>query len=258
MELDMDFLKSLISDFDLMALLPEMADVLDWIMTTVSYALVAGPCVLALLGLWYLILPAREANHFVGYRFFWGMGSIKSWKFTQRFAGLVWIILGAYLANQANELRETLMAMEKLDMMYEAIVMILKQISWVVVTCLSINVVIFIIFDFKGNIRKVWRNLAAFIKKNIEKSKTVKEKTGGKEKKEQKAKKDKKQSKDEKAVPAPAADPVPVENPAPTTDPAPATDSVMETDITPAADPDMDPELDIDAIIKSIEAEEQQ
>ena len=176
MELDMDFLKSLISDFDLMALLPEMADVMEWIVTAVGYAVVAGPCILALLGLWYLILPAREANHFVGYRFFWGMGSIKSWKFTQRFAGLVWIILGAVLANNANELREELMAMEKLDMMYEAIILILRQISWVVVVCLAINVVIFFIFDFKGNVRRVWRMLWAFIKEQFNKSKQVREK----------------------------------------------------------------------------------
>lgn len=176
MEFNMDFLKSLISDFDLMALLPEMVDVLDWIMIAVSYALVAGPCLLVLLGLWYLILPAREANHYVGYRFFWGMGSIKSWKFTQRFAGVVWIILGAWLALQANDLRESLLAMEKLDMMYEAISMILKQISWVVVTCLGINVVIFIIFDFKGNVRKVWRKLWAYIQEQMNKSKQVKDK----------------------------------------------------------------------------------
>ena len=176
MDFDMDFLKSLISDFDLMALLPSMVDVLDWIMIAVSYALVAGPCLLVLLGLWYLILPTREANHFVGYRFFWGMGSIKSWKFTQRFAGLVWIILGAILAKEANDLREGLLAMEKLDMMYEAVSLILKQISFLVVTCLAINFIIFVIFDFKGNVRKVWRNLWAFIQEQINKSKQVKEK----------------------------------------------------------------------------------
>ena len=62
----MDTLKSLISDFDLMALLPEMADVLDWIMNAVSYALVIGPVLLVVLGVWYLVLPAKEANHFVG------------------------------------------------------------------------------------------------------------------------------------------------------------------------------------------------
>ena len=155
-ELDMDFLKSLISDFDLMALLPELADVMEWIVTAVGYAVVLGPCVLALLGMWYLLLPAREANHYVGYRFFWGMGSVKSWKFTQRLAGLVWIILGAYLANEAKEVREALMAMEKLDMMYEAVVIILRQIYYVVVSCLSINVVIFLIFNYKGKVRRLW------------------------------------------------------------------------------------------------------
>lgn len=165
MELDMDFLKSLITDFDLMALLPQMADVMDWIVTGVGYALVIGPCLLMLLGLWYLLLPSREANHFVGYRFFWGMGSIQSWRFTQRLAGVAWLVLGSYLAGSAYNLRTELMQMEKLDMMYEAIMVILKQISWVVVVCLAVNAVVFVIFDFKGYIRKVWRNLGAFIKK---------------------------------------------------------------------------------------------
>ena len=104
------------------------------------------------------------------------MGSIKSWKFTQRFAGAVWIILGVVLALNANELREELLAMEKLEMMYEAIALILKQISWVVVSCLAINVIIFFIFNFKGDVRRVWKKLGAYIKEQINKSKQVKEK----------------------------------------------------------------------------------
>ena len=219
LELDMDFLKSLISDFDLMALLPEMADLLDWIMMIVSYALIIGPCVLALLGMWYFLLPTREANHYVGYRFFWGMGSIKSWKFTQRLAGLAWVILGAYLAKTANDLRESLMAMEKLDMMYEAVVLIVKQISWIVVTCLSINAVVFVIFDFKGNIRRIWRMLGSFIKKLFTKDKTVKEKKD--------KKKEKKQPKEEKAVQEPVKEPVN----------QPAQESIVEPVVEPAANP---------------------
>ena len=155
-ELDLDFLKSFISDFDLMSILPDLADVMEWIVKGVNIALIIGPVLLAILGLWYLLLPTREANHFVGYRFFWGMGSVKSWKFTQRLAGLVWIILGAYLANEAKEMRDALMSMEKLDMMYEAVVIILRQISYVVVSCLAINVAIFLIFNYKGKVRRLW------------------------------------------------------------------------------------------------------
>ena len=167
MELDMDFLKSLISDFDLMSILPDLADVMEWIVKGVNIALIIGPVILAVMGLWYLLLPAREANHFVGYRFFWGMGSVKSWKFTQRFAGAVWLVLGIVMAVSANENRAALEAMETIDLMYTAIEQIIHQVVNVVVSCLAINAVVFILFNFKGNVRRIWRKLFAWIKKLI-------------------------------------------------------------------------------------------
>ena len=163
-ELDMDFLKSLISDFDLMSILPDLADVMDWIVKGVNIALIIGPVVLAALGLWYLLLPTREANHFVGYRFFWGMGSVKSWKFTQRLAGAVWLWLGVTMAMEANENRAVLESMETIDLMYKAIETIIHQVWSVVVGCLAINLVVFIIFNFKGNVRRLWRWIGRKIK----------------------------------------------------------------------------------------------
>lgn len=163
-ELDMDFLKSLISDFDLMSILPDLADVMDWIVKGVNIALIVGPVVLAVLGLWYLLLPTREANHFVGYRFFWGMGSVKSWKFTQRFAGAVWLGVGITLAMEANDNRAVLDSMETIDLMYTAIETIMHQVWYVIVSCLIINLVVFIIFNFKGNVRRLWRWIGRKIK----------------------------------------------------------------------------------------------
>ncbi len=164
MELDLDFLKSFISDFDLMSILPDLADVMEWIVKGVNIALIIGPVLLAVLGLWYLLLPTREANHFVGYRFFWGMGSVKSWKFTQRFAGLVWLILGVRMALDANGNRASLEAMETIDLMYTAIEQIIRQVGAVVISCLVINLVVFIIFNFKGNVRRPWRWIGRKIK----------------------------------------------------------------------------------------------
>ena len=163
-ELDLDFLKSFISDFDLMSILPDLADVMDWIVKGVNIALIIGPVLLAILGLWYLLLPTREANHFIGYRFFWGMGSVKSWKFTQRFAGAVWLYLGVTMAMQANENRASLEAMETIDLMYKAIELIIRQVSSVIISCLAINLVVFIIFNFKGNVRRPWRWIGRKIK----------------------------------------------------------------------------------------------
>lgn len=163
-ELDMDFLKSLISDFDLMSILPDLADVMDWIVKGVNIALIIGPVVLAVLGLWYLLLPTREANHFIGYRFFWGMGSVKSWKFTQRFAGAVWLGVGIKMALEAYDNQAQLEAMETIDLMYTAIEVILHQVWYVVVSCLIINAIVFLIFNFKGNVRRLWRWMGRKIK----------------------------------------------------------------------------------------------
>lgn len=163
-ELDLDFLKSFISDFDLMSILPDLADVMGWIVKGVNIALIVGPVLLAVLGLWYLLLPTREANHFVGYRFFWGMGSVKSWKFTQRFAGAVWLILGVKMALEANDNRASLEAMETIDLMYTAIEQIIRQVSAVVISCLVINLVVFLIFNFKGYVRRPWRWIGRKIK----------------------------------------------------------------------------------------------
>ena len=44
-----------------------------------------------------LFFTPREANHYIGYRCYFGMGSVQAWRFTQRFAGLVFGILGLVL-----------------------------------------------------------------------------------------------------------------------------------------------------------------
>lgn len=169
--MDMDFLKSLISDFDLMALLPDITEVMQWIVDMASYIVVVGPLLLAVLGLWYLILPAKEANHFLGYRFFWGMGSIKSWKFTQRFAGAVWAVMGVVMALSAHNQWAQLIQMADLNMLYNCVLVLIDQIVAVVISCVVINVIIFILFDFKGNIRRIWKKLAAAISNAVAKSK---------------------------------------------------------------------------------------
>ena len=147
-----------------MSILPDLADVMDWIVKGVNIALIIGPVVLAVLGLWYLLLPTREANHFIGYRFFWGMGSVKSWKFTQRLAGAVWLGVGIKMAMEAYENQAQLEAMETIDLMYTAIEVIIHQVWYVVVSCLIINAIVFLIFNFKGNVRRLWRWMGRKIK----------------------------------------------------------------------------------------------
>ena len=54
---------------------------------------------LFLLGLVYLFLTPKEANHYIGYRCYFGMGSVNAWRFTQRLAGIVFGSLGLILGS---------------------------------------------------------------------------------------------------------------------------------------------------------------
>jgi len=105
------------------------------------------------LGLWYLILPPKEANHFAGYRFYWGMGSVDAWRFTQRLAGIVWGLLGLGLTIWAVLVTNKYPDMNAMAMAYNAISMILVQIGLAFGSCIIMNIVLFVMFDMKGRRR---------------------------------------------------------------------------------------------------------
>ena len=92
--MDFEALKVLFEEFDLAAFLPDLSDVMGWVEMLLRIAVMAGPLLLLLFGLLYLLIPPKEANHGLGYRFWWGMSSLDAWQFTQHLAGLVWSGLG--------------------------------------------------------------------------------------------------------------------------------------------------------------------
>ncbi|MCD7858803.1 MAG: SdpI family protein [Firmicutes bacterium] len=148
--MDLETLKDLLSEFDLANFLPELDSVLGWIELLARVLVLAGPVLMLLFGLLYLLSPPKEANYSAGYRVWWGMSSLDSWRFTQKLAGAVWTVLGfgllAYMAVQANLFR----LLEPMDMVMAAIHCLLTQIYWSVGSCLAINLTVFIVFDRKG------------------------------------------------------------------------------------------------------------
>ena len=88
-----DFIKSLLGEFDPTALLPDLWAIFGNLDATLRVVVLAGPLCLLGLGLLYLLAPPSEANHIFGYRLFWGMSSVEAWQYTQKTAGLVWLAL---------------------------------------------------------------------------------------------------------------------------------------------------------------------
>ena len=149
-----DFLKSLLADFDPAALVPDLAAIFENLDAVLRIVVLAGPLCLLGLGLLYLLAPPGEANHIFGYRHFWGMSSVEAWRFTQKTAGLVWTGLGfvmtivmAFLCNGYRNLAAE-------EMLRSAITCVVVELVLVVLSTLVINALVIFRFDHKGVPRK--------------------------------------------------------------------------------------------------------
>ena len=149
----MDFLKSLLGDFDPAALVPDLEALFNNLDGALRVVVLAGPLCLLGLGLLYLLAPPSEANHVFGYRHFWGMSSVEAWRFTQKTAGLVWTGLGlaltiimAFLCNGYRELAAEAMLMSALTCGG-------VELLLVFLSTLLINTLVIFHFDRKGTRR---------------------------------------------------------------------------------------------------------
>ena len=149
-----DFVKSLLGDFDPVAFLPDLYMMFEHMDTALRIVVLAGPLCLLGLGLLYLLAPPAEANHIFGYRHFWGMSSVEAWQYTQKTAGFVWTGLGAVLtvamAFICNGYRD--MAWEA--MLLSALISVIVELLLVFVSKLLINALVVLRFDLKGSLRK--------------------------------------------------------------------------------------------------------
>ena len=89
-----DKLVDLVNNFDPASFIPEVTTMFGWVETFCRLCVLAAPVGMLFFGLWYLLLPPKEANHSVGWRFYFGMGSVEAWRFTQRLAGIFLGVVG--------------------------------------------------------------------------------------------------------------------------------------------------------------------
>ena len=142
-----------INNLDPAEYLPEIDSIVGWVVLLVRIFVMAAPVIMLLFGLSYLLLPAKEANHMVGYRFYFGMGSIPAWRFTQRLAGIVWSGLGLVLSVVRFFVSNGFGGMDGMAMLDKAVVCILWEIGLIAVACIAINVVLIVRYDRKGQPR---------------------------------------------------------------------------------------------------------
>lgn len=146
--------KGLMDGFDPAALLPELDTVMGRLVLIARIAVLTGPAVMLLLGLLYLFAAPREANYHVGYRCYYGMGSVEAWRFTQRLAGIVFSALGLVLVIVMLLVSGGFPQLETMDLLWRAVICAAWEAGLIGVACLAMNTVIALRFDRRGNERK--------------------------------------------------------------------------------------------------------
>lgn len=150
----MEALKELMTGLgDMESLLPDLNKMLTGLVPLIRAAVLAGPIVLLVLGLVYLFLPPREANHYVGFRCWWGMSSVEIWRFTQKLAGITWTAMGLVLGIIAFAGGLGYGGLSPDIMLIKALTTILWQLLLVLISIVAINLVLILLFNSRGSRR---------------------------------------------------------------------------------------------------------
>ena len=147
-------IKVLMDNFDPASLLPELSTVVGKVEFITRIAVLVGPIVLLTLGLLYFFAAPKEANYRFGYRCYFGMGSEEAWRFTQRFAGLVWSVLGLILTIVMLILTGSFPGNPIMDIIGKGIKCLIWEAGLILVSILCINTVAMIRYDRKGMRRR--------------------------------------------------------------------------------------------------------
>ena len=152
--LDIESLKEIMDAFDPASLLPQLESVFEKVLLACRIAVMVGPIVLLLMGIIYLFFTPREANHYIGYRCYYGMGSVQAWRFTQRLAGIVFGCLGLVLTVVMLFITGGFAAMEIMDMVWKAVSCMLWEAGLTILATIGVNFIVFSSFDRKGEFRR--------------------------------------------------------------------------------------------------------
>lgn len=149
----MDDILSLLQDFDVANFLPAPEDYIASLVGWVRFGVLLGPLILLGLGIWYYFWPPKEANHSVGFRTYWGMGSVRAWLFSQKLAGMSFMVLGGVLLILSFIISLTFRGAKALGMINTALVVVVIQLLLILGLCIVLNLLIYRAFDKDGKAR---------------------------------------------------------------------------------------------------------
>ena len=149
-----DDLKKALEGSDPGAVLPDLNAIMDKMAPIMRIALLAGPIILLVLGLLYLFASPKEANYKFGYRCYFGMGSVRAWRYSQRLAGILYSAVGLILTLVMLPITGKFQNMDIMDMLLKTVKCGIWEAVIIILATLAINLTVAFFFDAKGHLRK--------------------------------------------------------------------------------------------------------
>ena len=146
----MEKITALFEGIDLTKLVPQMDTLLEKLQWVARVAVMAGPVVMLVFGLWYLLLPPKEANYGAGFRTFFGMGSVEAWRMSQKIAGFAWTGCGLVLCVVMWIISRGFAAGELMDVAGKALLCLVWQVGVALVSYIAVAVTMTILYDSRG------------------------------------------------------------------------------------------------------------
>ena len=146
----MEKLTEIFEKLDLAKLVPPMDTLLDKLLWIAKVAVLAGPIVMLVFGLWYLLLPPKEANYGAGFRTWFGMGSVEAWRMTQWIGGTVWSACGLVLAVVMWFVSRGFAGGDPMVVAEKAVTCLVWQVAVAFISYIAVWIVMMVLFDSRG------------------------------------------------------------------------------------------------------------
>lgn len=146
----METIMKLLGDFDPAAFLPNISFLVGLMALFARVGILVPPALLLTFGFLYFFKPINEANHTFGYRSYFGMGSVEAWRYAQRLAGFVYMILGGVMALAMVIVSILMIPKDTFTLLTVAAICLVIELILTGIAVLAINIYLAVRYDRDG------------------------------------------------------------------------------------------------------------
>jgi len=135
-------------------LLPSAESLMNGMTGWVKLLVLIGPLLMLGFGIYYWFFAPKEANHSMGFRFFYAMSRVEVWQHAQRLAGIAYTALGGILFVIIGLISLRFGRLIAPDMVWLAVKCLIWEVVLAIIATLAVDILIVVLYDYKGDPRK--------------------------------------------------------------------------------------------------------